>query len=304
MSENVQLIKAEPSNNLMALNKANTEYDITETVALITAQRGAIQQAMKTVLKNDIHYMDFSLLSNRFSNRGPNYILTKTGADALCSLFRFTPEYEISTTTLEGSHREYTLKCYLFSKNGEKLSMGVGSCSTKEKKYNYTRDNPADIYNTCLKMAKKRSLVDAVITTTGCSDLFTQDLDENIESRAQIAEGKAANPLAEHPWFNENYSVTLPKFMEKLGTDNQAMVEPFLRAWADKMKTGPREVILRITKDDGTLQRGKEAYSDYVKRHSEKEDKPIDITPAKEFPENEPPAKETPAEEKTEAAKQ
>jgi len=40
-------------------------------------------------------------------------------------------------------------------------------------------DNPADFYNTCLKMAKKRAFVDAVITATGGSDLFTQDLEDN-----------------------------------------------------------------------------------------------------------------------------
>ena len=35
-------------------------------------------------------------------------------------------------------------------------------------------DNPADFYNTCLKMAKKRGLVDAVLTSTAASDIFTQ----------------------------------------------------------------------------------------------------------------------------------
>ena len=39
-------------------------------------------------------------------------------------------------------------------------------------------DNPADHYNTVLKMAKKRALVDAVLTTTAASDIFTQDLDD------------------------------------------------------------------------------------------------------------------------------
>lgn len=39
-------------------------------------------------------------------------------------------------------------------------------------------DNPADYYNTCLKMAKKRALVDAVLTRTAASDIFTQDLDD------------------------------------------------------------------------------------------------------------------------------
>ena len=39
-------------------------------------------------------------------------------------------------------------------------------------------DNPADYYNTCEKMAKKRALVDAVLTVTGASDIFTQDIEE------------------------------------------------------------------------------------------------------------------------------
>ncbi|MFK4765146.1 hypothetical protein ACI3L3_10270 [Desulfobaculum sp. SPO524] len=40
-------------------------------------------------------------------------------------------------------------------------------------------DNPADYYNTCLKMAKKRALVDATLTATAASDIFTQDLEDN-----------------------------------------------------------------------------------------------------------------------------
>lgn len=39
-------------------------------------------------------------------------------------------------------------------------------------------DNPADYYNTCLKMAQKRALVAAVLNATGASDTFTQDLEE------------------------------------------------------------------------------------------------------------------------------
>ncbi len=40
-------------------------------------------------------------------------------------------------------------------------------------------DNPPDYYNTCLKMAKKRALVDAVLTSTAASDIFTQDIEED-----------------------------------------------------------------------------------------------------------------------------
>jgi hypothetical protein len=42
-------------------------------------------------------------------------------------------------------------------------------------------DNPADFYNTCEKMAKKRALVDATLTVTAASDIFTQDIEEMVE---------------------------------------------------------------------------------------------------------------------------
>jgi len=39
-------------------------------------------------------------------------------------------------------------------------------------------DNPADYWNTVLKMAKKRAYIDAMLSATAASDIFTQDLDE------------------------------------------------------------------------------------------------------------------------------
>jgi len=37
-------------------------------------------------------------------------------------------------------------------------------------------ENPADYYNTVIKMAKKRAHVDAILTATAASDIFTQDI--------------------------------------------------------------------------------------------------------------------------------
>jgi len=52
-------------------------------------------------------------------------------------------------------------------------------------------DNPADFYNTILKMAKKRALVDAVLTSTAASDCFTQDVEEMVDN------GKSEIPKTE-----------------------------------------------------------------------------------------------------------
>ncbi len=53
----------------------------------------------------------------------------------------------------------------------------------------------ADVYNTCLKIAKKRALVDATLTRTAASDIFTQDIEDNAEEAPQSA--RPAN--WEHP---------------------------------------------------------------------------------------------------------
>ena len=55
-------------------------------------------------------------------------------------------------------------------------------------------DNPADHYNTVLKMAKKRALVDAVLTTTAASDIFAQDLQELNASLATLTPQAPAQP--------------------------------------------------------------------------------------------------------------
>jgi hypothetical protein len=52
-------------------------------------------------------------------------------------------------------------------------------------------DNPADYYNTCEKMAKKRAHVDAILTATAASDIFTQDVEDMQEVLLPKAETQA-----------------------------------------------------------------------------------------------------------------
>jgi hypothetical protein len=59
-------------------------------------------------------------------------------------------------------------------------------------------DNPADYYNTVLKMAKKRAHVDAVLTATAASDIFTQDVEDMPEVIPQVKETKPID-VTPHP---------------------------------------------------------------------------------------------------------
>jgi hypothetical protein len=67
-------------------------------------------------------------------------------------------------------------------------------------------DNIADAYNTVLKMAKKRAHVDAVLTATAASDIFTQDVEEIAENLKVVTHENESEerPLqAKAPIFGE-----------------------------------------------------------------------------------------------------
>jgi hypothetical protein len=63
-------------------------------------------------------------------------------------------------------------------------------------------ENPADQYNTVLKMAKKRALVDAMLTCTAASDIFTQDIEDfagsdNVQEAVVVTEEKKQPPASQ-----------------------------------------------------------------------------------------------------------
>lgn len=222
--ENQELVKREQSAIEGALS-----------VRAVTDQINLIQNIMKTAMKDGEHY-------GTIPGCGDKKVLLKAGAEKLNLTFRFCHEFDIDIIDMENYQREYRIKCYVRSINKDTmLGMGVGSCSTMEKKYRYTtgpkesigkavpqeywnlrksdpvkaqsllggkgfstgknpdggaweimiqgekmeNENPADFYNTCLKMAKKRAMVDAVLTVTAASDIFTQDLEDGQESSAE-----------------------------------------------------------------------------------------------------------------------
>lgn len=144
-------------------------------------QVNQIQALMQNALINGTHY-------GTVPGCGSKPTLLQPGAEKIALMFNWAADYEIDRSDLEGGHREYDVKCELVSRStGEHVGCGVGLCSTMESKYRYRRDrsgnraeNPdiADVYNTVLKMAKKRAFVDAVKSTAAASDIFTQDIED------------------------------------------------------------------------------------------------------------------------------
>ena len=77
-------------------------------------------------------------------------------------------------------------------------------------------DNPADYYNTCEKMAKKRAHVDAILTATAASDLFIQDIEDLPQAAAPI--DQVEPPTMQKPQAKQEAA---PAGDGDLVTDNQ-----------------------------------------------------------------------------------
>lgn len=202
--------------------QALTIHDRPHTAVEIRAQVNLIQEVMKAVMKPDVHYGVIPGCGK------PS--LYKAGAEKLLSTFHIAvePIVEDLSTPDEARFRVVTRATSIGS--GVYLGSGVGEASSAEDKYqwrevvcdeefdatpedrrrikykrgknntHYTvkqvRANVADITNTVLKMAKKRSQMDVTLTVTAASDVFSQDIEDLPEEmRESIAEGEEPAPV-------------------------------------------------------------------------------------------------------------
>jgi hypothetical protein len=96
--------------------------------------------------------------------------LGKSGAEALAHIFGLCATFEKDTDTLESFKGVDGLVAYVcnLSRNNQVVGQGRGASTLKQ---NNTDPNKT------LKMAQKSAFVDAVIRTTGLSNIFTMDLE-------------------------------------------------------------------------------------------------------------------------------
>lgn len=162
--------------------------------------------------------------------------LFQPGAETLLMTFRVAATFEVEDLSTHDC-ASYRVRCIgKHQVTGNLLGEGMGSCSSYEAKYKWQRaygrefnatpedrrrikygwDNKkreeyeilqirteaADIDNTVLKMAVKRAKVAMAISVTACSDLFSQDLeDEEVRDakREQRKGPTSGKPKTEPP---------------------------------------------------------------------------------------------------------
>ncbi|MCD2257113.1 hypothetical protein FHQ08_10295 [Lactobacillus sp. CC-MHH1034] len=122
--------------------------------------------------------------------------LLKAGAEKIFMLMGLTSKFDIvdKIEDYDKGFFQYQFKTTLI-KDGMIITEGMGSANTRERKY--VKGDPYDLQNTILKMAKKRSEVDAALTVASLSDLFTQDIEDmdlnHNEKAATMTDKEAAN---------------------------------------------------------------------------------------------------------------
>ena len=105
--------------------------------------------------------------------------LFKPGAEKLNAVYGLSPLVEVANRVedWDAGFVAYEVKVILLNKRTDKVEAeGIGSCNSRERRYK--NQDAANISNTVLKMAKKRALIDATLSATRASGMFTQDLED------------------------------------------------------------------------------------------------------------------------------
>jgi len=226
--------EAIPANNL---SLTDTQYSLVQ----VKDQMNAVQQLMRERMKENIHYGKIpgcgdkkvllkpgaELLSFMFK-LAPFYDIEMIDLGnghreykILCSL-RHTPtgitqgQGPGSCSTMESKYR------YRWDSTNREVpqeywqtrdSALLGGSQYKTRKVNnkwlifqyVEHDNPADYYNTVLKMAKKRAHVDTILTVTAASDAFTQDIEDE-ETEEETTQKKSENGTSNVAQFKEYFT--------------------------------------------------------------------------------------------------
>ena len=109
-----------------------------QSVTLAKAQMQVIQEYMKSIMKEGVHYGVIP------GCKQPS--LLKAGAEKLAFAFSLRSTYEVDTIILENGHREVRTKCRLISRvTKEEIGEGNATATTMEGKWRYRQGK-----NVCL----------------------------------------------------------------------------------------------------------------------------------------------------------
>ena len=164
------------------ISKAPTEKSARKPATRKAKENPAPVVSASAVPLNDIEAIVAKYLkAGRDYDRLPNTAkptLLKSGAEILADVFSFRTTAKV-INRIENYDKQFVLYevCVtVFDKDGNVVAEGLGSCNSRERKY--LKTDFATNLNTVLKIAKKRAFVDAILTATHASKVFTQDIED------------------------------------------------------------------------------------------------------------------------------
>ena len=137
--------------------------------------------------------------------------LFKSGAEKMTLIFGLAKQVEVIDRVVDWEKGvfAYEVKVTLINKRtGLMEAQGLGSCNSKEKKYK--QQDGFTISNTVLKLAEKRGLVNAVLSATRSSAIFTQDIEDLDMGKTKQASIQQ-EPTKTHSQENKTSSQESPK---------------------------------------------------------------------------------------------
>lgn len=165
----IEIIKDTPSQLAPTHSKAITQCQ-RKLIALTAQHYQTMTAFVQAQMQKDV---DYGVIPG---TRKPT--LLKPGAEKLCRLFSLRPSYQLIDyiTDFEKPLFHYHYRCSLI-KSGEMVGQGDGNCNSLENKYKKQQYKVFDLTNTICKIAQKRALVAAVLSSCGASEFFTQDIE-------------------------------------------------------------------------------------------------------------------------------
>ncbi|MBR3722973.1 MAG: hypothetical protein IKN12_09445 [Selenomonadaceae bacterium] len=123
-------------------------------------------------------YLKLGIDYDKIPGCGQKAVLLKAGAEHLAEIMGFRTTIQVINRVEDFTQKFvlYEVQISVLNGDGKIIAEGLGSCNSKERKY--LKGDFATQLNTVLKMAKKRAYVDAILSATGSSRIFTQDIDE------------------------------------------------------------------------------------------------------------------------------
>ena len=209
MESNVTILAPQQQSGALLDMDSSGASDMAIRLAEMTTKLDLVQKFFKQVMVKDL---DYGIIPGT-----DKPTLYKPGTEKLCELYGFAPIVKAKNDTRDfktGYYLSEITMQIVHRKTGTIIAEGVGEASSYESKYRYRWVYESDVpksldkealvnkifknkktgaeyakyrientdlidqWNTILKMAKKRALVDAVLSATRSSSIFSQSEDE------------------------------------------------------------------------------------------------------------------------------